>query len=42
MIFDNSINMTKHIKDREYAILEEIRSVYDGEVHNGQDLDVFV
>ncbi len=42
MIFDNSINMTKHIKDREYAILEEIRSVYDGEVYNGQDLDVFV
>ncbi len=42
MIFDNSINMVKHIKDRENAILEEIRSVYDGEVHNGQDLDVYI
>lgn len=42
MIFDNSINMVKHIKERENAILEEIRSVYDGEVHNGQDLDVYI
>ncbi len=42
MIFQPEINMARHIKEREYAILEEIRSVYDGNVVNGQDMDVFL
>ncbi|MBR5521053.1 MAG: MBL fold metallo-hydrolase [Oscillospiraceae bacterium] len=38
----NKINIISHLKEREYAILDEIKSVYDGAACNGQDLDVFI
>ena len=38
----NKINIIAHLKEREYAILDEIKSVYSGAACNGQDLDVFI
>ena len=41
MMFNLDVNMMKIVKDREYRIMDEIKSVYDGAVSNGQDLDVY-
>ena len=38
----NKINIISHLKEREYAILDEIKSVYSGAACNGQDLDVYI
>lgn len=38
----NKINIEAHLKEREYAILEEIKAEYSGAVCNGHDLDVFL
>lgn len=37
----NNINIIAHLKDREDAILSEIKEIYKGNVVNGHDLDVF-
>lgn len=40
-IQQNDKNTMIEIKQREKAILDEIKSIYNGEVYNGQDLDIF-
>ena len=37
----NDDNTKEEIIRREKAIIEEIKSIYDGEVYNGHDLDIF-
>lgn len=37
----NDDNTKQEILKREKAIIEEIKSIYDDEVYNGHDLDIF-
>ena len=37
----NDDNTKQEILKREKLIIEEITSIYDGEVYNGHDLDIF-
>ena len=37
----NDDNTKEEIIRREKAIIEEIKSIYDGEVYTGHDLDIF-
>lgn len=39
---NNSINIVSHLQNRETEILKEIKSVYDGAVCNGHDMDIFI
>ena len=39
---NNKINIVSHLNQREEAILSEIKSVYEGAVVNGKDLDVYI